>query len=452
MTISSLKATIGGARVEIDEALVRRYDLSLPRYTSFPPADRWRSLDAGPYEAALRRCSEESANLSLYIHIPFCDARCSFCGCSSIATRNGEIKERYLDSCLRETKLVSNALGGGARVSGIHFGGGTPSSVGLLALGRLVEEVSRRIGIAAGAEIAIEIDPRVISPADLTTLCETGFNRFSFGVQDFDAAVGASIGRVADSGDVLRLMEAARLSNASVNFDLVYGLPRQNASSWSRTLARVVELSPDRIALFNFAYLPGRLPHQRSIDAASLPPPMEKLSLFASAVERFEEAGYSFIGLDHFARSGDSLAAAHREGKLTRNFQGYTATAGVPIVGVGATAIGEIGDVYAQNEKKLAAYLRKTQSGRLATFRGIILTPEEERARLAIRALLCSQRSRVESEEARRRLALLEDDGIVNLKGDEVLLTPLGRLFARQAAAALDPALDSKSSNYSKAV
>nr|HPQ81692.1 oxygen-independent coproporphyrinogen III oxidase [bacterium] len=395
---------------------------------------------------------EEAAALSLYVHIPFCDARCAFCGCSSIATRNGEIKTRYVDSCLREIEHLAQATGESCRLAGIHFGGGTPSSVGAEALGRIVSAASSRMGMAEGAELAIEIDPRAIEPEDIIQLCRIGFNRMSFGVQDFDACVGKAIGRSCDFERIRRLIDEAKEAGAGVNLDLIYGLPRQTAKSWRETLAKVALLSPDRVALFNFAYLPRRLPHQREIDAAALPGPLEKISLFASAIEAFGEAGYSFIGLDHFAREGDQLAVAHRAGKLTRNFQGYTAAAGVPIVGVGATSISEAGNLYAQNEKKLALYLQRIGRNEFATSRGALLAPEEEGVRERIRSLFCSQRAAGVPEDVRMRLEPLERDGLVFIDGDRVSLTPLGRLFPRQAAAAFDSGFDPFKSGYSRGV
>ena len=453
MTSTSLNAKIGGTPVEIDEETVRRYDRPLPRYTSFPPADRWGELSPEAHAASLARCAAEGPSLSLYFHVPFCDSKCAFCGCSSVATRNTRIKERYVGACLAELALVAGSSGGRPSLSGIHFGGGTPTSVGIGSLKKILGAAGEKFDLSSGAEVSIEIDPRCASVSDIGELRATGFTRVSFGVQDFDGEVGRLIGRASSFGEVRERVEAARAAGfGGINLDLVYGLPGQTRDGWEKTLELALRLSPDRMALFNFAYLPARLRHQRAIDPGLVPEPMEKLSLFAAAVERFESEGYAFIGLDHFAREGDPLARAHREGKLTRNFQGYAAGAGVPIAGVGATSISEMGSVYSQNEKKLIGYMRDAEAGIFPTRRGALLSPDEEICRRAIRSLMCSQRAGIISDEAFSRLLPLREDGIVEIAGDEVRLTPLGRLFSRHAASAFDPGLKPGRSPYSRAL
>ncbi|MFH0799005.1 MAG: oxygen-independent coproporphyrinogen III oxidase [Pseudomonadota bacterium] len=459
-----IKTKIDGTAVEIGDELIAKYDRPLPRYTSYPPAPAWGEFSAETEAHAL--CSAASAPVSLYIHIPFCDAKCAFCGCHSVATPDREIAERYVAACVAEMAIVSTHAGKKMGVGQIHFGGGTPTSIGIESLGRIIESARNNFSIDAEAEIGIEIDPRTVSVKDIETLASFGFNRASFGVQDFDADVGRAIGRSADPGHAGELTRAARASGmGGINFDLIYGLPAQNPESWRRTLARTMEFSPDRIALFNFAYLPSLLPHQKGLDENLLPSPRTKVELFAAAIEIFQDAGFEFIGLDHFARAGDALAKAHHSGNLTRNFQGYSAGAETSLVGLGATAISEIDDIYGQNEVKLVSYLDKIESGNLATARGMVLSKDDEMRRWAIRKIMCSQRlSKPEFAqkwgknfdaafpEAAARLKAIEDDGIVRNTPDAVEVTPLGRIFVRAVAATFDATLDQRSKHYSRGI
>lgn len=453
---------IDGTTVEITEKLVAAYhDKPLPRYTSYPPIPRWEALGPEPFRGAL--ASLEGA-VSLYLHVPFCRAKCRFCGCSSIATGNLAIRERYLAACRREIDLVAGLTSSRVRIGHLHFGGGTPLSLGRKGIGAIIDRFRACFQMAESAECAIELDPRGLAPQDVADLAGMGFNRMSFGVQDFDAEVARIIGRESSFRQVALLVEAARSARVeSVNIDLIHGLPGQRAAGWAATLGQVLELSPDRIALFPLAFLPRRLPHQRAIDPAFLPQGARRLELFTMAVERFEGAGYAFIGLDHFAKEGDPLAHAAREGRLTRNFQGYVAAAR-PIIGIGATAISELSALYAQNEKRLIRYLKVVEGGAFATFRGCLLPREDEMRRAAIRKILCGQslsRNGIAREwgmpfdeafpGAAGCFRKLARDGLVEDDGDRICATPLGRLFLRFIAAAFDPDRDGERSEGSPA-
>lgn len=464
MTTKPICVLIDGARIEIPNALILKYDKPLPRYTSYPPAPIWSALDSTSCETAIGGIGRFPT--SFYFHIPFCAEKCAFCGCNSIATTNSAIMERYVRTCILELGLVARIAKRRLAISQIHFGGGTPTSIGLDALKNILESVYQLFNVASDAEVAIELDPRVIDVAAIAVLRKTGYNRISFGIQDFDPKVTAASGRTSDPQHVERLINAARdVGIRGINVDLIYGLPAQTSVSWERTLKCVISLSPNRIALFNFAHLPRALPHQRRIDPKLLPRGLEKLKLFVDAVQYFQKEKYAFIGLDHFAKVGDPLERAYAEGRLTRNFQGYTTTADVPIIGVGSTSISEMGPLYAQNEKKLVRYLDRIESGALATDRGIKLTQDDIIRRSIIREILCLQRIDKQAfeeqwdvsfdkkfSEAEDNLTHLQDDGLVINEPKILRVTPLGRLFIRAAAAVFDATLVSKDSPYSRNV
>lgn len=446
-----MQAIVDSQIVTISDALIEQYDRPLPRYTSYPPAPAWGPLAPDAYAAALKTATQTAA--SLYLHIPFCSEKCIFCGCHSIATSDRDIMARYARACGQELSLVAEAAGASLKIAQIHLGGGTPMSIGIDAVGTLIDRVQHTGRVTGDAELSIELDPRTIGPRDVVHLRELGFNRMSFGIQDFDPAVNASVRRRSDFETVRSLIAVAREAGVGgINVDLIYGLPHQSRDGWRRTLDQVLSLTPDRIAVFNFAYLPRALPHQRRIDPTLLPPAREKLAFFTAAIERFQSAGYAFIGLDHFARTEDPLERAHREGTLTRNFQGYATGKELQIVGIGTTAISELGNIYAQNEKRLVRYLERIESRRLATSRGMILTPDDLLRRGLIREILCSQR--IEKPEFARENVLrqLQEEGLVVRNDDGLAVTPSGRLFIRAIAAAFDATLAAKGEIYSRNV
>ena len=334
----------------INADLLRRFDVAGPRYTSYPTADRFvEAFTADHYRQALaERASGLGVGgappLSLYVHLPFCESVCYFCACNKVVTRHHERAAEYLQALGVEMDLTVAQLGRGATVAQLHLGGGSPTFLNDAELAELVQALRQRFCFTAGMEMAIEVDPRTVSRARLQHLRELGFNRLSFGVQDFDPAVQQAVHRIQSLEMVTGLMSAAReLGFESTNIDLIYGLPLQTPASFARTVAQVAALKPDRIALYGYAHLPQRFKPQRRIATAELPPAAAKLSMLASAISGFQAQGYSYIGMDHFARADDSLAVAKRQGRVHRNFQGYSTQPDCDLIGLGVSAIGRVG-------------------------------------------------------------------------------------------------------------
>ena len=431
-------------------ALIGKYEGRAPRYTSYPPIPYWGELDAAQVEPWLR--GQADGPLSLYTHIPFCRSHCSYCGCFVIISPHRKPVDGYLEAVHREMAAVRERLPAAPRVRQYHLGGGTPTYISREDMTALVERARALFPFEPDVEMSIEVDPRTVSPEDLAHLHALGFNRVSLGVQDFETPVQERVNRRQPAEQVVRLVEAARgLDFLSVNFDLIYGLPLQTRSTFERTLNQVLALAPDRIALYNFAHLPNLFTHQRRIDPAELPPPEEKLAIFLDARERLMGGSYLSIGMDHFARQGDELAAAWQEGTLRRNFMGYTTQAGTNLVGFGVSAISELQGYYWQNEKKLSRYERSLGEGRLPIVKGMALSADDRLRQAVITALFCQ--GRLDGEDIGRRfgvdcaavfapaLRALEPmvaDGLVRLEAGGVTVTELGRLFLRNIAQAFD--------------
>ena len=443
--------------------LLRRYNVPGPRYTSYPTAPSWKeSLDAAAYARILQESSagDEPPPLSLYFHLPFCERLCYFCGCTVVITGTHHGPENpYMETLLREIDWVSERLGAAdRRVVQLHWGGGTPTYSSPELLTRLGGRIRERFRFDPDAEIGVEIDPRVTTPAHLEALAALGFNRLSLGVQDFDPEVQESINRVQPFEATRDLVRAARsLGFPSVNLDLIYGLPHQTSERFSRTIDQILEIGPDRLAVYSYANVPWMKKHQ-SVLEKHLPDEATKLSIFLTALERFTAAGFEYIGMDHFARPDDELARARRERTLHRNFQGYTTKAGTDLVGFGMSAIGSIGDWYVQNRRELPLYRAEVDERGGATFRGARLTADDRLRRTVIERLMCHGvvlKREIESEfgirfdeefaAALERLGPLEKDGLVALAPDEVRATPLGRIFLRNLAMPCDAYLEKPS-------
>jgi oxygen-independent coproporphyrinogen-3 oxidase len=431
--------------------LVRRYDRAGPRYTSYPTAlELHEGLGTGAYREALEHAARREGPLSLYVHLPFCEERCLFCGCHVVVTRQREIADRYLGFLEREIAAVAALLGRGRRVTQLHWGGGTPTYLSAEQMRRLFGALSDRFAIDPDAEIAIEVDPRVTTAEQLATLRELGFNRLSAGVQDFSAEVQDAIGRRQTHAQAAALVERSRaLGFASVNLDLVYGLPRQTEASFLETLRKVTELRPDRLAIYSYAHVPWLKGHQRRIDERELPPAETKAALLASAVRVLTAAGYVPIGMDHFALPDDELARAAAEGGLWRNFMGYTVRRGSDLVGLGLSAIGDLDGTFFQNQRKLHAYERAAATEGLATERGYAPTSDDRLRRHVITELMCNfrlDRAEVERrfgirfDEAFRleldQLAPLAADGLVRVDARGVTVEE--RLFVRNVCMIFD--------------
>lgn len=428
------------------QTIIRRFDVPGPRYTSYPTADRF-GTGFGPAQAlqALQARATDPAPLSLYVHVPFCESVCYYCACNKVVTRQHRLADAYLGALEAEIGLVTAALGRGHAAVQLHLGGGTPTFLSDAELARLMAALRGAFDLRPGAELSIEIDPRTVTPERLRVLAGLGFNRLSFGVQDFDAAVQEAVHRVQPFEAVRALMAAARgIGFGSINVDLIYGLPRQTAESFARTIAQIGALRPDRIALYAYAHLPERFKPQRRIAAADLPDAALRLAMQEGAVAGLAAHGYTYIGMDHFALPGDALAVAQREGRLQRNFQGYSTQADCDIVAFGVSAIGRVGHTYGQNAKTLLEYYAALEAGRLPVERGIALSADDERRRALIMALMCHGRAPFDDEDRGyyadelQRLAPLVDAGLVALERHTLQVTAAGRSVLRAIAMVFD--------------
>lgn len=440
------------ASLGITPELIRAYDRRIPRYTSYPPAPYWSpSVTPEQWEGHLRAASDSPpAPLSLYVHIPFCARRCHFCACNVIITRKDRVVSDYLDQLAAEVDLLRRHYRGQGPVVQLHLGGGTPNYLQPEQMRRLLAILEKAFPFAPGAERSIEMDPRIARPEQIALLSELGFNRVSFGVQDFHAETQAAIGRTQTLECTVANVEAARRHGMrSVNLDLVYGLPRQTVSSWARTLETVLALRPDRLAIYNFAWLPRQVPNQRSIAEDELPPPDQKLEMFIAAHDVLRGAGYEFIGMDHYALAGDALAVARRDGTLRRNFMGYTTLRGTDLLAFGASAISDFHGMFVQNVKKLSQYSALVaERGVLPVERGLLLSEDDRLRRHVIEEIMCNghllftgpygEQVRALVAENFEALRPLEDDGIVVRDGDGLSVTAKGRLFLRNVAHVFD--------------
>ena len=437
--------------------LISRLDVSGPRYTSYPAADRFvEAFSAEQLSQMLAQRRKGAAGmmspLSVYVHIPFCESLCYYCACNKIITRHHERGETYLRYLSRELDLHMAHLGGGQSVSQLHLGGGSPTFLSDEELGELMGMLRRSFNFASGGEYAIEVDPRTVDASRLARLAELGFNRLSFGVQDFDPAVQKAVHRIQPAAEVFALVEAARaLGFKSINIDLIYGLPQQTPESFDRTLAQVCELRPDRIALYAYAHLPARFKPQRRIIAAELPAAGAKLSMLSRSLGAFRGAGYVYVGMDHFALPDDSLAVAKRQGRLHRNFQGYSTQPDCDLIGLGVSAIGKVGATYSQNARTLEEYYDYLDQGRLPVARGLALSRDDLVRRAVIIALMCQEQLEFESIDLShlidfkryfaaelQTLAGMEKQGLVEVSDTGIQVTAMGWFFVRGVAMVFD--------------
>ncbi len=431
-----------------------RYDVAGPRYTSYPTAPEW-SDDFGPADghAALRTASTAEAPLSLYVHLPFCWKMCSYCGCNVIVTKDRSRADGYLDLIEQEVALAAAALGQRRRVAQLHFGGGTPTFLDERQFERLWGILGRHFTLTADAEATVEVAPAVTTFDQLEALIGLGVNRLSLGVQDLDATVQEAIGRVQSPEETRAMLNFARNRGvSSVNFDLIYGLPCQTTASWAETLDAVVDMAPDRLAVYSFAYVPSFKPHQRRLPVEAMPTGMDKVGLFRQAWARFSAAGYAAVGMDHFAAPHDKLAIAARAGTLGRNFQGYTVQRAPETVAFGSSAISDVGGAFVQNHRRMRDYREAVEAGRLPVARGLWLTAEDERRRAIITELMCNLRvdlgpgaTRAYAREL-EALAPLADDDLVTITEEDagrvaLRVTPRGRVFLRCVAMPFDARL-----------
>jgi oxygen-independent coproporphyrinogen-3 oxidase len=441
----------------VSEDLLRRFDVSGPRYTSYPTADRFvEAFTVDDYTQALqlRRSGTVSMTLplSLYVHIPFCESLCYYCACNKIITKHHDRAKAYLQYLSREVDLHTVHIGIGQTVSQLHLGGGTPTFLSDVELRELMSMLRRNFAFTPNGEYSIEVDPRTIDASRLDTLAELGFNRLSFGVQDFDPAVQKAVHRVQPAEQVFALVQAARERGFdSINMDLIYGLPLQSPESFDRTLAQVIELRPERIALYAYAHLPERFKPQRRIDSLELPNAAAKVAMLARSMAAFIGAGYVYVGMDHFALPTDALAIAKRQGRVHRNFQGYSTQPDCDLIGLGVSSIGRIGATYSQNAKTLEDYYDRLDQGQLPVVRGLALSRDDLVRRTVIMALMCQGDVMFESVELAHlidfrsyfasemgALEKLVDQGLVTLDDNGIQLTATGWYFVRAVAMVFD--------------
>ncbi|VXD05497.1 coproporphyrinogen III oxidase, SAM and NAD(P)H dependent, oxygen-independent [Enterobacterales bacterium 8AC] len=433
-----------------DLALIQKYNYSGPRYTSYPTALEFnQSYDEAAFKRAAARYPERP--LSLYVHIPFCHKLCYFCGCNKLVTRQTHKADEYLAVLARE--IAARApLFAGRRVNQMHWGGGTPTYLSKQQISRLMATLRQHFDFLPDAEMSIEVDPREIELDVLDHLRAEGFNRLSMGVQDFNKEVQRLVNREQNEDFIFALIARAKaLGFNSTNIDLIYGLPKQTPESFAFTLQRVAELNPDRLSVFNYAHLPNLFAAQRKIKDADLPSAQQKLDILQQTIASLTESGYQFIGMDHFARPNDELAVAQREGKLHRNFQGYTTQGDSDLLGLGVSAISMLGDSYAQNQKELKVYYADVQERGNALWRGLAMTEDDCLRRDVIKTLICNFQLSYQPIEQQygitfadyftpdlELLAPFERDGLVVRDEQGIRVTPRGRLLIRNICMCFD--------------
>ncbi len=457
--------------VEIDLDLIRRFDQHGPRYTSYPAADRFvESFDADAYESwlARRNVGGITRPLALYVHLPFCSTLCFYCGCNKIVTRDRSKGVTYLKYLAQEIALQASALNGDSQVNHMHWGGGTPNFFTLDQVAELSAQLRDHFDFNFDGEYSIELDPRSADAGYVAGLREFGFNRISLGVQDFDPDVQRAVHRIQSEAQTLEVIAAARQSGfRSVNIDLIYGLPKQALVSFERTLERVITADPDRIAVYNYAHLPTLFKSQRRIRESDLPSAETRLKLLALAIRWLTAAGYQYIGMDHFAKADDSLAVAQRQGRLHRNFQGYSTHADCDLLALGVSAIGNIGPTYSQNFRTLVDYYDSLDRNTLPIMRGLELSADDLLRRAVIGALMCHFTLSKESfttsylidfnkyfETELNELREFEQFGLVVLDRDSITITPRGRLLVRNICMVFDRYLrqDRERRRYSRVI
>ena len=435
--------------------ILPRYATEGPRYTSYPTAPVW-SESYGPeaYRKELgREDIDPSDPLSIYVHVPFCESLCHYCACNKVITRDRSRADKYLDSIEREVAAVHSAVRVPRRTTQHHWGGGTPTYLSPAQVQRLFGCVNAAFPIADGAEVSIEVDPRVTTEEHIVALRECGFNRISMGVQDFEPKVQEAVHRIQPADKTGELVQSARRHGfESVNFDLIYGLPYQRPETFARTLDTVMELGPDRIALYSYAHVTWVAKQQRGFERKDLPDAETKLAIMLLAIRRFLDAGYLFIGLDHFAKPDDELATALRNRSLRRNFMGHTTQAGVDMIGFGPSSISELRGSYAQSQRDLPDWEQAVEAKGVATMRGHLLTDDDLERRWVIGRIMCLGELRADEFEQEfgrefrsayaselEALATMVGDGLVTIAGDGSLeVTPLGRLLVRNVAMHFD--------------
>jgi len=442
-------------KVSFDAGLIRRYDYAGPRYTSYPTAVQFHEgFTEDSYRSQALATNDGGRPLSLYFHIPFCARLCFYCACNKVVTKNRAHAVPYLQDLHREIGMQGELFSTDRRVDQLHWGGGTPTFLSHEQMSGLMLETARHFNLRDDdtGEYSIEVDPREADAQTIALLREIGFNRISLGVQDLDERVQQAVNRIQPEEQTLVVMEAARAHGfKSINTDLIYGLPFQSVDSFARTLDRVIAFGPDRLSIFNYAHLPHLFKPQRRIDEADLPVPAEKLEILQLTIERLTGAGYVYIGMDHFARPDDELARAQQEGRLYRNFQGYSTHAGCDLVAMGITSISSVGNSYSQNVKTLDAYHERIDSGRLPVYRGVALGADDVLRRNVITDLICHFFLDIGALEKKYRISFgdyfsaecaqlqaMQADGLLTFDEQAITVLPAGRLLIRNICMVFD--------------
>lgn len=454
----------------VDEQLIRRFNKLGPRYTSYPSADRFHSqFTSADYIAQLQQRAKNPNKppLSVYTHIPFCASLCYYCACNKVVTKHRSRSAIYLQYLEKELQLISQYLPAGQTSTQLHLGGGTPTFLSNDEMAQLMQMLRGYLHFTPDAEIGIEIDPRTVSAESLAFYASLGFNRTSLGVQDFDAAVQQAVHRIQPYDMIENTLAAARAQGfQSINFDLIYGLPKQTLASFAHTLDQVIALAPDRIALYNYAHLPSRFKAQRRILEGDLPSAEERLQIFLLSLQRLLDAGYLYIGLDHFAKPEDSLALAMRGGSLHRNFQGYTTQAECDLLALGVSSIGKLGNSYSQAHRTLDDYYASLDAGKLPVEKGFELSSDDQLRRTVIQDIMCGNTvnfaalkstfgidvaSHFAGELA--RLQEFVELDLITLDSTQLAITPRGRMFVRAVAMVFDDFLSrATQATYSKLI
>ena len=454
-----------------DPQVIRKFDVNGPRYTSYPTADRFvEAFGADDYIRWLGRRTVGGIGrpLSLYVHIPFCNTICYYCACNKIITKDHGRSAKYIKYLAKEIAMQEAALEGSRDVVQLHFGGGTPTFLSEDEMQRLMDIIHKHFRLLPGGEYSIEVDPRKVGRDNVKQLAALGFNRMSVGVQDFSPEVQVAVNRVQSLEETKLVIDSAReFGFKGISVDLIYGLPKQNVISFNHTLDEVIKLDPDRLSIYNYAHLPSLAKPQRRISEADLPTPDQRLQILQLAIRRLTDAGYVFIGMDHFAKPNDELAVAQRQGRLHRNFQGYSTHAEADLMAFGVSAIGKVGPSYCQNVRTLDEYYDSLDQGTLPIFRGIELNADDLLRRSIIQALMCHFELSIESIEIAHLIDFksyfaseladlreMEKGGLLTIDDQWITVEPRGRLLVRGIAMAFDKYLrtDRERVRYSKVI
>lgn len=459
------------AKVEFDPQLIKRYDKAGPRYTSYPTAVQFNeSYTVETYKNFAEKSNQSDKALSLYFHIPFCDTVCFYCGCNKVVTKDRSKAAPYLERVHKEIAMQAELFDSSRKVDQLHWGGGTPTFISHNEMRELMAVTRQHFNLHDddSGEYSIEIDPREVSRDSIKLLRELGFNRMSLGVQDFNPAVQKAVNRIQSREQTMAALTAAREENfKSISVDLIYGLPLQTVESFDSTLDELIDISPDRVSVFNYAHLPERFKPQRRINEHELPAPSAKLEIFKHCMEKLTNAGYVYIGMDHFAKPNDELTIAQQNGELYRNFQGYATHADCDLIGIGITSIGTIANSFAQNVRTMDEYYECIDKGQLAIFRGVEIDDDDLIRREVIMQLICHFNLKFSDIEKRfginfknyfasemERYQVMVEDGLIEMDAESIEVTSKGRLLIRNICMVFDRYIkpDEKTERFSKLI